>query len=156
MEAKFYYKNAKAPVPNKPTSIGVVALIRSGDSVLLEKRMDSDRWAIIGGAIHLDESLVEGLIREVKEETGLKVQSVNLFGTFSDPSRIIAFPDGNVKRIITIAYEVEVEAYTELVCSEESRELRFIPREQLDKINIAETHIPIIQAYLENMSITLE
>lgn len=92
----------------------------------------------------------------MKEETGLKIQNVRLFGTFSDPSRIIAFQDGNVKRIVTIAYEVEVEAFSELVCSEESRELRFIPKEQLENIYIAETHTPIIQAYKDNKSIILE
>ncbi|GIP39907.1 hypothetical protein J31TS4_31870 [Paenibacillus sp. J31TS4] len=104
----------------------------------------------------MDEDLVEGLKREVKEETGLNVRDVNLFGTFSDPSRIIAFPDGNVKRIITLAYEVEVEEDNELVCSEESRELRFLSKEELDKIHLAETHIPILRAYLDKERIVLE
>lgn len=79
-----------------------------------------------------------------------------LFGTFSDPSRIIAFPDGNVKRIITIAYEVEVEPFSEIVCSEESKEVRFISTEQLPNIRIAETHLPIIQSILVGQGVILE
>lgn len=121
----------------------------------MEKRSDSNRWAIIGGAMHADESLVEALEREVKEETGLTVASTQLLGTFSDPSRIVAFPDGRIKRIVTIAYWVKVETYDSLVISEESHELRFIPADQLLQLPIAETHLPIIHAYLETQGITL-
>lgn len=155
-QSNFYYKNPDAPKPNRPTSIGVVAVIERNHCMLLEKRSDSDRWAIIGGAIKQDESLLEGLVREVKEETGLLVRNAELLGTFSDPSRIIAFPDGNVKRIISIAYKVDVEPFEELVCSEESIELAFFSKEALKRVNIAETHIPIIQAYLDNKTAVLE
>ncbi|WNQ10043.1 NUDIX domain-containing protein [Paenibacillus aurantius] len=148
MEAQFYYRNPAAPAPNNPPSIGVTALIRDGSgSLLLEKRADSERWAFIGGALHGDESLTDALIREVKEETGLTVRSIRLFGTFSDPTRIIAFPDGKVKRILTIAYEVEVEPFERLVISEESRELAFVPEDRLGELPVAETHLPILNAY---------
>lgn len=155
-EQIFYYKSSETPTPNKPPSIGVVAIIKKDDSILLERRTNSERWAIIGGGINEDETFVDGLIREVREETGLTVKNIRLFGTFSDPSRIIAYPDGNVKRIITLAYEVEVEPFMELVCSEESREIRFIPKTQLEHISIAETHIPILRAYLDYTGIVLE
>lgn len=155
-EAKFYYKHDNTPVPNQPTSMGVVALIEKDNKLLLEKRSDSSRWAIIGGAIKKDESLVDGLYREVNEETGLKISSYELFGTFSDPSRVIEFPDGNVKRIITIAYKVEVEPYSELICSEESLELKFLDSSELRSIAIAETHLPILEHYLKNSRLVLE
>jgi ADP-ribose pyrophosphatase YjhB (NUDIX family) len=153
---KFYYRNSDAPTANQPTSIGVVALIEQDTKLLLEKRVDSDRWAIIGGAIELNESLTEGLQREVLEETGLKVCSYELFGTFSDPSRKIEFPDGRVKRIITMAYRVVVEPYEKLICSEESLELRFVDKSELGTFNIAETHLPIIEQYLRGSSLVLE
>jgi ADP-ribose pyrophosphatase YjhB (NUDIX family) len=153
---KFYYRNSDAPTPNQPTSIGVVALIEQGNKLLLEKRTDSDRWAIIGGALELNESLTEGLRREVFEETGLKVQSYELFGTFSDPTRKIEFPDGRVKRIITIAYRVEVEPYEAVICSEESLELQFVDKSELSTFKIAETHLPIIDHYLRGSSLVLE
>ncbi|RKN84093.1 NUDIX domain-containing protein [Paenibacillus ginsengarvi] len=156
VQAQFYYKNSNAPKPNQPTSIGVVAVIERNGSILLEKRQDSEKWALIGGAIHTNEALLEGLSREVKEETGLTVTEASLLGTFSDPSRIISFPDGNVKRIITIAYDVLVEPFTDVVCSEESIELRFIAKDQLPHIDIAETHLPIVQAIMNNQRPVLE
>lgn len=155
-EARFYYKNIDAPIPNQPTSIGVVALIENDQKLLMERRSDSRRWAIIGGAIKKDESLIDGLYREVNEETGLKIRKYEMFGTFSDPSRIIKFPDGNVKRIITIAYKVEVDPYTELICSDESLELKYIDRSELESLTVAETHKPIIEYYLKNSKLILE
>jgi ADP-ribose pyrophosphatase YjhB (NUDIX family) len=155
-EARFYYKSDDAPTPNQPLSIGVVALIESGNTLLMERRSDSSRWAIIGGAIKKDESLVEGLFREVNEETGLRIRQYALLGTFSDPSRIVAFPDGNVKRIITIAYKVEAEPYEQLICSDESLELKFMDKSELDHIQVAETHLPIIEHYKKNSKLAME
>jgi len=155
-EATFYYKNENAPATNQPPSIGVVALIVQDGRLLLERRSDSPRWAIIGGAIRRDESLLDGLYREVREETGLKVKRCELFGTFSDPSRIAAFPNGNVKRIITIAYKVEVEPFVELIRSEESIELRFMDMSELGCIRIAETHLPIIEHYKNGSLFVME
>ncbi|NOU93633.1 NUDIX domain-containing protein [Paenibacillus sp. LMG 31456] len=155
-EARFYYKNMDAPTPNQPMSVGVVALIEKDNKLLMERRTDSRRWAIIGGAIKKDESLIDGLYREVNEETGLKISKYELFGTFSDPSRIIQFPDGNVKRIITIAYKVEVEPYEKLVCSDESLELKYINRAELELITVAETHISILEHYMKNHNLILE
>ncbi len=146
-ETKFHYKNSHAPTPNRPANIGVVAIIEMADKILLEKRTDSKRWAIIGGSIHDDESFLDGLYREVAEETGLKISAYELFGTFSDPSRIIEYPDGNVNRTITIAYRVEVEPFIDLVCSDESLELKLFDTAELEKITIAETHTQIIDQY---------
>ncbi len=52
-EAKFYYKNADAPKPNKPTHIGVSAIIRDTNRILLERRTDSNRWSLIGGGLQM-------------------------------------------------------------------------------------------------------
>lgn len=145
-EAVFYYRDPNAPKPNEPTGIGVVALIERDGALLMEKRTDSDRWAVIGGALEPDESLLEAVVREVREETALLVTKVELFGTFSDPTRIIARANGKAKRIITIAYRVEVESFDDLTCSHESQELRFVPKRELDHIRIAETHLPILEA----------
>lgn len=155
-EARFFYKDLDAPTPNQPMSVGVVALIECNNKLLMERRSDSSRWAIIGGAIKKDESLIDGLFREIYEETGLKISKYELYGTFSDPSRIIAFPDGNIKRIITMAYKVEVGPHKNLICSDESLELKFIDKSEFDNIKIAETHLPIIEHYKKNSKLIME
>jgi ADP-ribose pyrophosphatase YjhB (NUDIX family) len=149
-EAKFYYKNNKAPKPNKPNHIGTSAIIEYNGKVLLEKRTDSNRWALIGGGLNIDESLEQGIIREIKEETALDIDEKSLYfwKIYSDPSRIAEYPDGNIVRIITAVYLVELNSLHELVCSEESFELRYFSYDKLKKLNIAKTHRHIIDDYL--------
>jgi len=149
-EAKFYYKNNKAPKPNRPNSMGTSAIIEYNGKVLLEKRTDSNRWALIGGGLNIDESLEQCIIREIKEETALDIDEKSLYfwKIYSDPSRISEYPDGNIIRIITTVYLVELNSIHELICSEESLELRYFSYEELKKLNIAETHRHIIDDYL--------
>ncbi|MDF2648204.1 MAG: rppH [Paenibacillus sp.] len=155
-EAIFHYKNVNAAAPNQSPTIGVAALIEWNQKLLLERRSDSKRWAIIGGSIKSNESLTEALFREVKEETGLQVAGYEIFGTFSHPSRIIEYPDGNVKRTITIAYRVNVQPFEQLVCSNESLELKFFAGTELDEVIIAETHTQIIEHYKNNSGMVYE
>lgn len=51
---------------------GRVLLIRRGSEPL------KDQWSLPGGALEVGESLSEGLIREVREETGLTIEPIEL------------------------------------------------------------------------------
>jgi ADP-ribose pyrophosphatase YjhB (NUDIX family) len=149
-ETRFYYKNNNAPRTNKPNHIGACAIIKYNGKVLLEKRTDSNRWGLIGGGLKIDESLEQCMIREINEETGLVVKEASLcfLKVYSDPSRIAEYPDGNILRIISAVYILELNALHELVCSEESQELKYFSYEELKELSIAETHKHIINDYL--------
>lgn len=146
MDTKFYFNDKSAPTPNAHPSIGCVAIIESDGKFLLEHRADSDRWAFIGGKLENFETFEECIIREVKEETGLNSSHVTLWNTFSDPSRIIEYPNGIVKRTITIVFKVLVENLSEKKCSIESRSLELFSLQELLSLNLAETHVPIRSA----------
>ncbi len=147
-QAQFYYRDKDAPKP-KGNRIGTCILLECDGRLLLEHRADSDTWAVIGGGLKVEERLVEGAIREVFEETGLelKEERLELYQIYDEPSRIASYPDGNVWRIITVVYRVRLAEQPELVCSEESRELRFFSKEELKGVKVAATHIPIVEAY---------
>ena len=144
----FYYRDPAAPIPNRPTSPGVVALIARDGALLLECRSDSGRWGLIGGAVERHESLHDALSREVAEETNLLVATYALFGTFSDPSPIIHYPSGDIVRILTLAYTVTVESFAPLRLSHESTALRFFPSADLSALDIVETHRHIVDHWL--------
>lgn len=146
-QAQFFYRDAHVPAPNRPNHIGVSVLIEWQDKLLMEARVDSDVWAIIGGGLHTDETLLECAIREVAEETGITLceDQLAFVKLYDDPTRIAAYPDGNVLRVITAVYRVVLEQEPVLHCSEESKELRFFAKEELHTLLIANTHIPIVE-----------
>ena len=58
--------------PRMAVDGGRVLLVRRGKEPL------KGHWSLPGGALELGESLADGLVREVREETGLTVQPVEL------------------------------------------------------------------------------
>lgn len=122
----------------------MLALIEHEGRLLLELRSDCDEWGLPGGAVEPDEYIEDALRREVFEETNLVVTHPEPFGVFSDASRIVAYPDGSVVRLISFVYRVEVEDMSPLQTSEESLDLRFFDREGLRDLDIVETAAPVI------------
>lgn len=66
-------------------SVSVTGIVlREDGRVLAIKRSDDGRWVPPGGVLELDETPEDGVIREVFEETGLKVQPLRLTGVYKN------------------------------------------------------------------------
>ncbi len=143
-----WYRDPNAPAPNQPLRVGVVAPSERDGRLLVERRADDGTWGLVGGALEADESVGEALVREVREETGLTSTSVELFGVFSDPSRRVGgYDDGNVYRVLAIAFRVDVSDGP-AITSAESVELRFVSREDLEELDLMPAHRPLVERYL--------
>lgn len=81
-----------------------VLLIDEQDRLLLMKRSDNDCWAPPGGAVEPGEVVEEAARREVREETGIEMGEVFLFGVFSGPELFYRYPNGDEVYIITVVY----------------------------------------------------
>ena len=68
---------------------------------------------------------------------------------FPGSSRGVRYPGGNVVRLMTFVYRVEVEDFGPLRRPEESEDLRFFRPEELDGLDVIETSRPILAAYLD-------
>jgi len=71
-------------------SATVDAVIIDGSRVVLVKRRFEPYkgfWTTPGGFVEDTESVEQAVVREVLEETGLKVEIVKLVGVYSDPNR---------------------------------------------------------------------
>ena len=64
-----------------------IIIENGGGIVLIERLNEPHGWAIPGGFVDYGESLEEAARREAFEETGLKVELMGQFHTYSDPSR---------------------------------------------------------------------
>ncbi|MER6575286.1 NUDIX domain-containing protein [Nonomuraea sp. NPDC001023] len=126
-----YYDDPNAPAANSLVpSVNVVVTNEVGD-VLLIRRSDNDNWALPGGAIDLGESIPEAGIRETLEETGIACEITGLVGTYSDPKHIILYTsNGEVRQEFSIVLTARAVG-GEPTPSAESREVRWVPREEL-------------------------
>lgn len=115
--------------------------------ILLTRRTDNGLWCLPGGGIDPGESVAEGCIREVWEETGLRVRMVRLIGVYSDPNFLVEYPDGNRVHIIALNFEVEPTG-GEPGLSDETTAVGYFSRTEIDKLDVMEHHrARILDAY---------
>lgn len=79
-----------AAVPNQTPkhSVSVAAAIVDDEGRFLAiRRADNGAWEPPGGVLELEESIEAGLVREVEEETGLRVEPLALTGVYKNLRR---------------------------------------------------------------------
>jgi 8-oxo-dGTP diphosphatase len=72
-----------ADPPRHSVSVAA-AVVRDDGRVLVIRRRDNGRWEPPGGILELDETIEDGLVREVEEETGLDVKIDRLTGVYKN------------------------------------------------------------------------
>ncbi len=143
-----WYRDPSAPTPNKPRKVGVCFIVEMDGGVLVDRRADDGSLAFTGGTLEDGETVSEAIERELGEETGLEVERSTFLGVFSDPTRLIGYPDGSVVRVLTLAFVVTPRTSGEPRVSDESLELRVVSRDELRAMEIWPAQRPIRDAYL--------
>jgi bifunctional NMN adenylyltransferase/nudix hydrolase len=105
------YKEAWKAAPFPPTFMTVDAVVVQSGHVLLVKRGDmpgKGLWALPGGFLNQDEKMLDGAIRELKEETKIKVPVPVLKGSIKD-SKTFDAPNRSARgRTITQAFYIDL------------------------------------------------
>lgn len=98
----------------------------------------------VGGFLDLDETVEEGMCREILEETGLEVQPSQLHYLFSQPNR---YPfSGIMCRTIDLFFEVKVEGRPQVKNLDDIAGLEWLP---LSTLPLAEFGLESIRAGLQ-------
>jgi ADP-ribose pyrophosphatase YjhB (NUDIX family) len=66
-------------------SVAGVVIDENGRALIIQRR-DNAHWELPGGVLERDETITDGLLREVKEETGLIVEPITLTGVYKNMS----------------------------------------------------------------------
>ncbi|MCA1217848.1 NUDIX domain-containing protein [Streptomyces sp. 8L] len=143
-----YYDDPNAPMPNSMVAAASAVVADDHGRILLQHRRDNDLWALPGGGMDLTDSLPGTAVREVKEETGLDVEITGLVGTYTDPKRIIAYTDGEVRRQFNVCFTARITG-GQLTISDESTELRFVPPDEIEQLPMHHTQRLRLQHFLE-------
>ncbi len=126
--------------------VGSAAVIfdQRREKVLLTRRTDNGQWCLPGGGMEPGESGAENCIREVFEETGLRVRIVRLIGVYSDPNDLVEYPDGNKVQIVALSFEAEPVGGL-LGLSSETTEAGYFSLEEIEHMDLLSPHFQRIR-----------
>lgn len=108
------------------------AIFNEKGDVLLQKRSDVNRWALISGHVEFGESVEEAILREIQEEINMRGEIVRLIGVYSSPaSQTYHHPEKTVQ-YVTSYFEIRLAGDPDLTfANNETLELKFFPKDKL-------------------------
>lgn len=110
--------------------------------VIIERTNPPFGWALPGGFVDRGESLETAARREAKEETGLDLEDLKQFHTYSDPSRD--------PRFYTVTAVFTAKGIGTPAAGDDAKGLRVIPLGDLRKFQYAFDHNQVIEEYLRS------
>lgn len=145
------YKRAWENAPYPPTFVCTDAVVvQSGHILLVERKAmpGAGSLALPGGFVNQEETLLDGCIRELREETRLKVPEPVLRGSVVR-SKVYDDPNRSARgRTITNAFYIELKPSHELPPvkgGDDARKAFWVPLGDLDSSKFFEDHYHIIQ-----------
>jgi 8-oxo-dGTP pyrophosphatase MutT (NUDIX family) len=132
-----YFHELRRKVGPRPLLMvgAAVLVVDDRGRVLLLERSDNGCWGPPGGALEPGESLEAAARREVREETGLELGDLELFGVFSGPELFYRYPNGDEVYNVSIVYRAQAPEGPVRLNEEHVRWGYFLPSELPDKIS---------------------
>ncbi len=117
--------------------LATICLVYQDTKILMQNRTKSDwkGYALPGGHIEPGESVVESVIREVKEETGLKIENPVLCG-------IKQFPIKNGRYMIFL---FKTNEFSGTLVSSEEGEMSWVERNDIPKLDTVADFAELLQ-----------
>jgi 8-oxo-dGTP diphosphatase len=114
------------PTPRHSVSVAGAVINHQG-RILAIRRADNGHWEPPGGVLELDETIEDGLVREIREETGLTVSVDRLTGVYKNMQR----------GIVALVFRCTVTG-GEATTSDEARQIAWLtPDEIRDRMDEA-------------------
>ena len=135
--------------PDRPI-VGVLAVVLRGDSVLVVRRANPPmpgRWGFPGGVLELGETVAQGAMRELEEETGVKAAAA---GPLTVIDTIDRDKDGRVRYHYTLIAVVGRWQAGEGVPGDDADEVAWLTRAE-----IVERGLPTAPALLPLIDLAL-
>jgi bifunctional NMN adenylyltransferase/nudix hydrolase len=148
------YQKSWEVAPFAPTFHTTDAVVVQSGHILLVKRKAAPGmglWALPGGFLNQEEKLVDGCLRELKEETKIKVPLPVLRGSIKD-HHVFDHPHRSTRgRTITTAYYIDLgfdDKLPKVTGADDAEKAKWVPFNEVDRTKMFEDHFFIIDYFL--------
>ena len=118
--------------PRPAVTADCIVITREAEAkvLLIERGADPYKgcWAFPGGFLNMDETTEQCAVRELEEETGMKIQGLQQIGAYSKVDRD---PRG---RTITVAYLAIIDSPCEVIGQDDAVKAQWFPLDALPKL----------------------
>lgn len=149
------YKKQYASLPYAPIFVTTDAVvIQSGHVLMIKRRSEPGKglWALPGGFVNAetDRSVRDAMIRELKEETGIKVPIPALIGNIAATRVFDAIGRSARGRTITHAFKIVLPdgELPKVKGADDAEKARWVPIGEVRSDDCFEDHYEIIQQFL--------
>jgi ADP-ribose pyrophosphatase YjhB (NUDIX family) len=147
-----HYNDPDAPRATSLVPAASVVVVDPDGRILLHRRTDNQLWSIPGGGMEIGETIAETVVREVEEETGLKVEPDRLVGIYTNPRHVTEYDDGEVRQQFSICFACHVVGGQLVERADESLEVGFYSPAQIEAMPMHPSIRLRITHYLERRS----
>jgi len=112
---------------------GAGVFIYKNRQILLQKRRDNLCWGLHGGCVEIGETVEEAAKRELREETGLIADTLELFNVFSGEDMLYTYPNGDKVYVVTAIYICRAFSGNLLSETNETVELKWFDIDNIPK-----------------------
>lgn len=128
-----YIMKVREKVGSMPLVVSVAGclILDNQNRVLLQHRTDNHQWSHPGGAVEIGEAVEDTVKREVFEETGLRVQNLEIFNIYSGESQHYIYPNGDEVYFVNVIYISEEFEGTPTLDQDETKDLQFFDLDSL-------------------------
>jgi 8-oxo-dGTP pyrophosphatase MutT (NUDIX family) len=127
-----FYKSIRERVgPSLLLVPGVSAIIRDEAGRILLQQTHEGAWSLPAGAIEPGESPALAIVREVFEETGLRVLPYSIVAVVGGPSCRVRYPNGDEVEYVVTVFQCEVLGGALIDSSDETKTLAYFRRDEM-------------------------
>lgn len=146
------YKKQYASLPYEPVFVTVDAVVTCNGHILMVKRRDEPGkglWALPGGFLNAatDKSVKDAMLRELREETGIKVPARVLLGSLNKTQVFDAVERSSRGRTITHAFLIELRdpQLPKVKGADDAEKAKWVPFTEVLSETTFEDHFDIIK-----------